>query len=149
MNAEPTPDGPEAIRPAGVPPSAGALARAVELFNDGSYHDAHEVLEELWLATQGTDSDFFKGLIQACIALHHLREDNPDGARKLYSGHRRLLAAYLPRHRGLDVEALLAEMQRVLSPVVRARPGAQGRFDPDNRPRMELLGEDPQPDDAS
>ena len=98
------------------------LADGVRLFNSGRYHDAHEAFERLWMSTTGPDSDFYKGLIQASIAMHHKEDGNLDGARKLYSGHRRLLAAYLPHHRGLDVADLLDEMQRALRPVLRSEP---------------------------
>lgn len=112
------------------------LRRAAELFDAAEYHAAHEVLDELWDAAAPDESDFFKGLIQAAIALHHHQRGNPDGARKLYRGHRQLLAAYLPRHRGLDVGAFLAAMQRSLGPLVSSRPGEGPAFDPEARPRM-------------
>ena len=60
-----------------------------------------------------------------------------DGARKLYSGHRRLLGRYLPHHRGLNVEQLLATMQEALRPVLRARGEDRVQLDPTQRPRME------------
>jgi uncharacterized protein len=103
--------------------AAHAFDVGVQLFNDGRYKDAHEQFERGWLASEGPDADFHKGLIQACICLHHLTEGNPDGARKLYRGHRRLLGPYLPTHRGLDLADLLTAMQRYLAPVLRARPG--------------------------
>jgi len=115
---------------------ASALATFAELFDAGRYHDAHEVLDAAWMATEGPDADFLKGLIQASICLHHFERDNLEGARKLYSGHRRLLAGYLPAHHGIDVEAFLAAMQACLRPVVRARPGTTARFDADARPRI-------------
>lgn len=114
------------------------LARAAELFNAAEYHEAHEVLDALWEEASARDSDFFKGLIQACIALHHYSQDNPDGARKLYSGHRQYLGPYLPRHLGLDVERFLAGMQACLAGVLRARPGSEPPFDPSARPRLEF-----------
>ena len=114
----------------------GGLQRAAELFNAGEYHAAHEVLDELWETSPRADSDFLKGLIQACIALHHYRADNFEGAKKLYSGHRQYLAAFLPAHRGLDVAAFLGEMQSVLQPVVRAKAGQEPRFDVERRPRL-------------
>jgi predicted metal-dependent hydrolase len=95
------------------------LAAGVRLFNDGAYHAAHEEFEQVWLSTEGADSDFYKGLIQAAICLWHLERNNVDGARGLYGGHRRLLAAYLPSHKGLDVAALLADMQRAVGPALR------------------------------
>lgn len=73
-----------------------ALAEGLRLFNEGSYHAAHEEFERCWLKNEAGDADFFKGLIQAAICMHHFQRENMDGARKLYSGHRRLLGAFLP-----------------------------------------------------
>ena len=110
--------------------------RGVELFDAAEYEAAHEEFEALWLSTQGAESDFYKGLIQACIALHHFRRGNLAGAAKLYSGHRRCLAAYLPAHRGLDLVRFLAQMQATLGPVLRRAPDQAVPFDPDTRPRL-------------
>jgi predicted metal-dependent hydrolase len=107
-----------------------------ELWNRGSYLAAHEVLDELWEATEGPDADFYKGLIQAAICLHHWQSGNAAGVRKLYQGHRRCLAAYLPRHLGLDVEAFLSGMQNALKPLLRAAAGAEPAFDAVAVPRL-------------
>ncbi|MFN0009236.1 MAG: DUF309 domain-containing protein [Planctomycetota bacterium] len=112
------------------------LARGIDLFNAGDYEDAHEEFEMLWLSTQGADSDFYKGLVQAAIALLHFQRGNLEGAAKLYSGHRRYLAGYLPNHRGLDIRALLDEMQEFLRPIVRRESAAPTRFDAEKRPRL-------------
>ena len=118
------------------------LRAAVSLFNETRYLAAHELFEELWESTEGESSDFYKGLIQATICLHHYQEGNPSGARKLYSGHRRYLAAYRPSHLGIDVEDFLQTMQRALGPLVRARAGEEPTFDPDARPLLEITDED-------
>lgn len=117
------------------------LSRAAALFNGGAYHAAHEVLDELWEQADQADSDFLKGLIQACIALHHASRDNPAGARKLYSGQRQYLGRYLPRHLGLDVAAFLAAMQGALAPILRAAPGAEPPFEPAAAPRLDFESE--------
>lgn len=114
------------------------LRRAAELFNAAEYHQAHEVLDELWDGAAQKDSDFFKGLIQACIALHHYQLGNPDGARKLYSGHRQYLGPYLPAHRGLDVARFLAQMQSSFTPLLRARPGEEPPYATLALPHFEL-----------
>lgn len=116
-----------------------ALKRAAALFDAARYHDAHEVLDVAWERATGRDGDFLKGLIQACIALHHFQAGNLDGARKLYSGHRACLAPYLPAYRGVDVAALLAAMQAALLPVVRARAGAEPRFEEAERPHLPFV----------
>jgi len=111
-----------------------ARRRGLELFDAGEYHAAHEELERCWLASEGADSEFYKGLIQAAICMHHFQRGNLEGARKLYAGQRRLLGPYLPAHQGLDLVRFLAEMQRALAPVLRARDGAM--FREAERPRV-------------
>ena len=122
-------------------PTATGLRGAAELFNRGEYHAAHEQLDDLWDATHGPDADFLKGLIQACIAMHHYARENHDGARKLYAGHRQYLAPYMPAHLGLDVADFLGQMQRTLQPVVRARAGEEPLFDLATAPRLEIREE--------
>jgi len=113
-----------------------ALVAAIGLFDAGRYLAAHELFEELWEETEGPDAGFYKGLLQAAIALHHFREGNLDGAARLLAGHRRCLAPYLPRHHGVDVEAFLADMQRFLRPALAAPPGEPIVFAEDERPRI-------------
>ena len=115
------------------------LARGIDLFNAGEYEEAHEEFEMVWLSTHGPESDFYKGLVQAAIALHHFQRGNLAGAAQLYTSHRRYLAAYLPVHRRLDIQALLGEMQAVLGPIVRRGSGAEPRFDAERRPRLHVV----------
>lgn len=122
--------------PADGDETASVLARGVGLFNSGEYEAAHEEFEQIWLSNEGADADFFKGLVQACIALHHFRKGNLAGAAKLYTGHRRYLGPYLPRHRGIDVSAFLGEMQSALRPVVHPAPGPDPVLDPRTSPRL-------------
>ncbi len=120
---------------------AGAHERLVEaarLFDAGEYHDAHEAWEVLWLKNEGADADFFKGLIQAAICLHHWRDGDPDGARKLYRGHRRYLAPYLPTHRGVDVAGFLEAMRGALDPLLRAGPDEVVPFPAGGGPRVPM-----------
>ncbi len=115
--------------------AAQALADGIAHFDDADYHAAHEDFERCWLANEAGDADFYKGLIQASICMHHFQRGNIEGARKLYSGHRKLLGAYLPAPGGVDVAAFLAEMQRALSAVLRAREDPPA-FDRASRPRL-------------
>ncbi len=112
------------------------LGAGIQLFDAGRYLAAHELFEELWESTEGAEADFFKGLIQAAIALHHFQAGNLEGAAKLYSGHRRCLSGYLPTHAGLDLERFLVEMQACLRPVLEKRAGEVVPFRLDERPRM-------------
>ena len=112
------------------------LRAGVTLFDQGSYLAAHELFEELWEATEGPDSEFFKGLLQASIALHHFESGNLEGAAKLYSGHRRCLATYQPEHDGIQVTRFLMEMQAFLRPALDARNGCSPSARAVRRPRL-------------
>ena len=96
-------------------PVSDALNDGIRLFNDGEFEESHEDFEHGWLASEAGDSDFFKGLVQAAICLHKLEQGQRDGAKKLHTGMRRYLAAYLPSHRGVDVSALLEQMSAFLN----------------------------------
>jgi len=54
--------------------------RAVELFNAGSYWEAHEALEAIWRAVDDEDeARALQGLIQAAAALLHRERGNRHG----------------------------------------------------------------------
>ena len=47
-------------------------------FNRGQFYEAHDVLEELWLADRhGPNGKFYKGLIQLAGAFVHMQKDCP------------------------------------------------------------------------
>lgn len=59
---------------------------ACQHFDNGEYFDAHEVWEEIWVESCGARKFFLQGLIQAAVALHHARNQNWAGTRKLLAG---------------------------------------------------------------
>ncbi len=83
----------------------------VTLFNDRSFFEAHEVLELLWLETEGREKDFYKGLIQCAAAFVHHQRGNPKGAQKLYQRANSYLKSYLPHFGGINTEKLASEFQ--------------------------------------
>jgi predicted metal-dependent hydrolase len=83
----------------------------IEHFNKCDFFEAHEVWEELWADTQGEPRRFYQGLIQVAVCLHHFGNGNIRGAKKLYVGCRGYLASYRPRHLGLDLDKLFAQLE--------------------------------------
>ena len=88
-------------------------------FNAGRYYEAHDVLEHLWLrdGPMAPDYAFYKGLIQLAGAFVHLRKqfEHPTHVKhgrrlrpavRLFALAAANLAAYEPRHLGLDVTAV-------------------------------------------
>jgi predicted metal-dependent hydrolase len=82
------------------------------LFNEQKFYEAHDILEDLWLADKhGTDGDFYKGLIQLAGAFVHLQKGRPGPAAAVFKLAQNNLAKYPDRHGLLDNESL----QRLIS----------------------------------
>ena len=58
---------------------------AVLHFDRGEYFEAHEVWEDLWNEASGARHPFLQCLIQVAVALHHARNQNFVGTRKLFA----------------------------------------------------------------
>jgi predicted metal-dependent hydrolase len=111
----------------------------IEHFNACDFYEAHEVWEELWTEYRGPSRKFYQGLIQAAVALHHFGNGNIRGARKLYYSSRAYLEPYGPKHLGLDVAKLVAEMERCFVEVIASKDEfPQIELDPDRIPEIHL-----------
>lgn len=53
---------------------------ALEKFQAGRYHDAHEDFEALWHAASGEERDLYQGWVLLCAALFHRDRGNARGA---------------------------------------------------------------------
>ena len=75
-----------------------------ECFNRQLYFEAHDVLEELWLADRkGPNYSFYKGLIQLAGAFVHLQKNRLRPAAALFKLADANLEKYPPFHEQLDV----------------------------------------------
>lgn len=81
-----------------------------ECFNRQLFYEAHDVLEELWLAEgkQGANYGFYKGLIQFAGAFVHLQKGRLRPAAALFNLSRSYLEKFPSRHQRLDVVDVLA-----------------------------------------
>jgi predicted metal-dependent hydrolase len=91
--------------------------QGIAYFNACEFFEAHEVWEDLWKSYSGDMRLFYKGLIQAAVALHHFGNGNIRGARKVYRSSRGYLEQYRPRCLGLDVEKFIAEFDACFAEV--------------------------------
>jgi dTDP-4-amino-4,6-dideoxygalactose transaminase len=83
----------------------------MELFNAGSFFDAHEVLEDVWRELQGKDKEFLQALIQAAVGLHHHSTGNLTGARSLLARSSRKLADYPSVYCGIALDNLRCALE--------------------------------------
>ena len=84
------------------------LGEGVELFNSGRYWDAHEAWEREWTPDRrGSDSGFYKGLIQVAAGCLHYGRRNRRGAINKWRSGAAYLRPYLPAHNGLALGPLV------------------------------------------
>jgi hypothetical protein len=87
-------------------------------FNEHDYFEAHEVWEDLWSESHGTERRFYQGLIQAAVGLFHFSGGNLGGAVKLYrSSHDYMKTSGSP-FLGLDVANFWRQMERCFEPLL-------------------------------
>jgi hypothetical protein len=87
-----------------------ALQRGLELAREGRYFEAHEAFEEAWRAAAPDERDFFQGLVHVVVAWYQGGRGNIVGCSRQLEKARRRLAPFTPAHRGVDVAALLAQL---------------------------------------
>jgi len=118
-------------------------------WNEQRYYEAHDVLEQLWLKTKSSDSDFFKGLIQAAGAFVHLQKnfEHPSHAKhsrrlspavRLFRLAEKNLANFVPWHHALNVAALCQLLSRYSHEIV-ASDYTINPWSPETAPKLKLL----------
>jgi predicted metal-dependent hydrolase len=110
-----------------------------ECFNRGLYFEAHDVLEELWLADRsGPNYAFYKGLIQLAGAFVHLQKNRPRPSAALFKLAQANLQKYPAIHEQLNVEDVLRLIGSWLEELETAA-FETNPLSPKNKPRVELL----------
>jgi predicted metal-dependent hydrolase len=111
----------------------------IERFNRQEFFEAHEVWEQVWLEQEPPAKNFYKGLIQVAVGLHHFRKGNTRGIRKLYFSSRKYLQEFLPEFQGIDVGQLLSDMDSCCREVANSQEEVPtGKFAPERAPVLEL-----------
>ena len=91
---------------------AQGYERGLELARAGAFFEAHEELELAWRACDPAERDFFQGLVHVVVSAYQRGRDRPVAAERQRVKALTRLAAYEPSHRGLDVAALRAALDR-------------------------------------
>jgi len=110
-----------------------------ECFNQGLFYEAHDVLEELWLAgRQGPNYSFYKGLIQLAGAFVHLQKSRLRPAAALFKLTLANLQKYPSIHENLDLAAVLQLIEKWLHQL-ESDQFARNPLTPGNAPKLHLL----------
>jgi uncharacterized protein len=90
----------------------GSYQHGLELARAGRFFDAHEAFETAWRACAEHERDFFQGLVHVVVSAYQRERGRPIATERQRVKALRRLARYEPSHRGLDVAALRAALDR-------------------------------------
>jgi predicted metal-dependent hydrolase len=91
----------------------GQLLQGIREFNNCEWFECHETVEDLWIGETGEVRDFYQGMIQIAVALHHWRNGNFGGAVSLLKGGTGYLRHVSDACQWVDVAALIADADRM------------------------------------
>ena len=91
-----------------------------DLFNQGKFFEAHDVLEHIWLKDKhGPNGAFHKGLIQLAGAFVHLQKNRPQPASSLFKLARANLKKYPATHEHLNLQTTIGLICKWLADLER------------------------------
>jgi uncharacterized protein len=117
----------------------GQLLLAIRQFNNGLWYECHETLEELWLGEEGEVRDFFQGVLQISVALHHCRNGNFGGAVSLLGGGVKLLSRVPDTCLWVDVVRLTADANRMREALEGLGRERMEQLEPSLIPRLQTV----------
>ena len=93
------------------------LERGLELIREEEFFEAHEELELAWRSAVADERDFFQGLVHVAVAWYQAGRSNGRGCERQLSKAARRLGPFAPAHRGVDVAAVLAQVDAARATV--------------------------------
>ena len=117
------------------------FTHGVEQFDQGFYFECHDTLEELWMETVGDDRLFLQGLIQVSVGLFHFYNRNFRGAVSQMEKGSKKLRPYRPRHKGIELNRFLNEVEGWLEQARSAMAGDCAQNHPLVPPRLSTTHE--------
>jgi predicted metal-dependent hydrolase len=118
----------------------GQLLQGIREFNRSEWYDCHETVEDLWIGATGELRDFYQGIIQVAIALHHWRNGNFGGAVSLLKGGAGYLRRVSDRCQWVDVAGLIADADRVKAALEELGAERMTSLDQALIPRIRTVG---------
>ena len=88
------------------------LVTGLDLIRRGEFFAAHEELEDAWRGAEPAERDFFQGLVHVAVAWYQAGRGNRVGCERQLEKAARRLRPYRPEHHGVDVDSVLAQVEK-------------------------------------
>lgn len=103
----------ESIEDACEEPLSELGLEGIELYNQGDYFEAHELLEDAWNEDESAAKELYRAILQVGVAYLQIERGNYRGALKMFLRSRQWLASLPDRCRGVDVAQLRQDAEAV------------------------------------
>jgi uncharacterized protein len=117
---------------------SGELLQAFGEFNRGDWFECHETLEDLWIGSEGEMREFYQGLLQIAVALHHWRGGNYKGSVLLLTSGAHKLRRVRPVCQRIEAATLVSAADRFREALTTLGPERMSELDPSLIPRLRL-----------
>ena len=92
--------------------------RGIDLYNQGKFFEAHEVLEAAWMKTGEPERDLYQGILQIGLAYYQISRGSYRGAIKMFIRGQRTLKPLGKALLGVDL-VRLREQARIVENSLR------------------------------
>lgn len=120
-------------------PLADLAREGIVLFNEGHYYECHDSLEEAWVKDESAGRDLYRGILQVGIAYYQIERGNYRGALKMLLRVRQWLDPLPSVCRGVNVERLREDVNRVHDALQTLGPEAMDEIDRNLFRKIELV----------
>lgn len=117
----------------------GQLLQGIREFNNRSWFECHETMEDLWIGAEGEVRNFYQGIIQIAVALHHWRNRNFGGAVSLLKGGVGYLLRVNSICQWVDVAGLIADADRMRAALEECGKERMDMLDPELVPLIKTV----------
>lgn len=124
---------------AGLSPTGdSALLEAARLFNERSYYESHDVLEEEWADARGARREVLKALVKLAAGMYHLQTSGYRGAGNLLSSGLAALDALPPDTVFVEISPLRDPIGRCLGKLEILEAGGTVEWVETDLPQLHL-----------
>jgi uncharacterized protein len=92
-----------------------AIKRAIQLFNDEKYWEAHEALEYVWKNANGIEKDILNGIILVAAAFVHDEKDEPNVCLSILRRAKKKLEGASGIYYGMDVNRIADRISEIIN----------------------------------
>jgi predicted metal-dependent hydrolase len=115
------------------PLPAGVL-QGIEQFNRREFYACHDSIELVWVDEPWDVRLMYQGILQISVAFYQVQQGNRPGMVKMMARGKGKLLPFLPACQGIDLEGLLAEVERCEAALRELGPEGMVEFDADLLP---------------